>query len=173
MRPRRRAVMVATSAFGLGIDKPDIRYVLHYQSPASLEQYVQEAGRGGRDGRKANCILLYDSADRAIHEALLARSRVRPDQLYKIGSALAAWSEERRSPTVEALALSAELGPRVATALLAKLEEAGLVHWEDETIRVNDPNGSIDDDSRSLAGQFETLRTGLVGFGPGRGFGLR
>ena len=64
-----------------------------------------------------------------------------------------------RSPTVEALALSAELGPRVATALLTKLEEAGLVHWEDDTIRVNDPDDSIDDQARSLAGQFETLRT--------------
>ena len=70
--------MVATNAFGLGIDKRDIRYILHYQSPASLEQYVQEAGRAGRDGNKANCILLNDPSDRAIHEALLSTSRVRP-----------------------------------------------------------------------------------------------
>jgi ATP-dependent DNA helicase RecQ len=77
MRPRHRSVMVATSAFGLGIDKPDIRYILHYQSPASLEQYVQEAGRSGRDGRKANCILLDDPSDRAIHEALLKPWRCR------------------------------------------------------------------------------------------------
>ena len=60
MKTGRRTVMVATSAFGLGIDKPDIRYIVHYQSPASLEQYVQEAGRAGRDGQKANCILLFD-----------------------------------------------------------------------------------------------------------------
>jgi ATP-dependent DNA helicase RecQ len=126
MKDERRTVMVATSAFGLGIDKRDIRFVMHFQSPASLEQYVQEAGRGGRDGRKANCILLYDSSDRAIHELLLARSRVRPDQLYKLGAALAAWAEEGREPTVQALAVSAELGPRIAGALLAKLEEAGL-----------------------------------------------
>ncbi|MCH2172712.1 RecQ family ATP-dependent DNA helicase [Myxococcota bacterium] len=159
MRRGQRSVMVATNAFGLGIDKPDIRYVLHYQSPASLEQYVQEAGRGGRDGKKANCILLYDAADREIHEALLARSRVRPDQLYKIGSALAAWAGEQRMPTLEALALSAELGPRISSALLAKIEEAGLVEILDDGIQINEPTEAIEEDTRSLAGQFETLRT--------------
>jgi ATP-dependent DNA helicase RecQ len=153
-----RSVMVATSAFGLGIDKADIRYVLHFQSPASLEQYVQEAGRGGRDGFKANCILLYDAADRAIHELLLARGRVRPDQLYKLGAALAAWAEEGREPTLEALAVSAELGPRIASALLTKLEEAGLVRFEDDQIRVAGAPETLEQDARALAGQFETLR---------------
>src|SRR5206468_976934 len=50
MHPGRKTVMIATSAFGLGIDKADIRYIVHQRSPASLEQYVQEAGRSGRDG---------------------------------------------------------------------------------------------------------------------------
>ncbi len=158
MKDERRTVMVATSAFGLGIDKPDIRYVMHFQSPASLEQYVQEAGRGGRDGRKANCILLYDSSDRAIHELLLARSRVRPDQLYKLGAALAAWAEEGRKPTVQALAVSAELGPRIAGALLNKLEEAGLVRWEGDQIQIAGAPETLEQDARALAGQFETLR---------------
>ena len=90
MKHGRRTIMVATSAFGLGIDKPDIRYIVHYQSPASLEQYVQEAGRAGRDGRRSDCVLLYDPKDRDIHEALLQTSRVRPDQLYRLAAALAA-----------------------------------------------------------------------------------
>ena len=69
----------------------------------------QEAGRAGRDGRRANCIMLYSPEDRAIHESLLSRSRVRPEQLYKLGRALAAWATEDKVPSLESLALSAEL----------------------------------------------------------------
>jgi ATP-dependent DNA helicase RecQ len=159
MRRGHRTVMIATNAFGLGIDKPDIRYILHYQSPASLEQYVQEAGRGGRDGKKANCILLYDPDDRAIHQALLNRSRIRPDQLFKLGAALGHWNDVERSPSLEALALSAEVGPRIAAALLAKIEEAGFITVSESGVEVTDPARDIEEDARGLAGQFERLRT--------------
>jgi ATP-dependent DNA helicase RecQ len=67
--------MIATSAFGMGIDKPNIRYIIHYQAPGSLEQYVQEAGRAGRDGKPARCILLFDEADLEIQRHLSARSK--------------------------------------------------------------------------------------------------
>jgi ATP-dependent DNA helicase RecQ len=159
MKPGRRTIMVATSAFGLGIDKPDIRYIVHYQSPASLEQYVQEAGRAGRDGRRADCVLLYDPKDREIHEALLQGSRVRPDQLYRVAAALVAYAEEKRTPTADELALAAQLGERVAQALLAVLEEAGLVTLEDDGVHITTAPSAFQEHARSLAGRFLTLRT--------------
>src|SRR3989304_8112645 len=68
MKKGKRIVMVATSAFGLGIDKPDIRYIVHYQAPASLERYLQEAGRAGRDGRAARRSLPFADSDLEIPE---------------------------------------------------------------------------------------------------------
>jgi ATP-dependent DNA helicase RecQ len=159
MKHGRRTIMVATSAFGLGIDKPDIRYIVHYQSPASLEQYVQEAGRAGRDGRRSDCVLLYDPKDRDIHEALLQTSRVRPDQLYRLAAALVAYAGEERVPDLEGLALSAQLSERLVKALLAVLEEAGLVTLGDEGIRITTAVSEFEEQARSLAGRFLTLRT--------------
>lgn len=67
-----RRVMVATNAFGLGIDKADIRFVLHYQLPATLEAYYQEAGRAGRDGALSRCTLLFLRGDKAIQQFFMA-----------------------------------------------------------------------------------------------------
>jgi ATP-dependent DNA helicase RecQ len=132
MRPKSRVVMIATSAFGMGIDKPDVRRVEHYQAPGSLEQYVQEAGRAGRDGKPATCELLFDPADLEIQRALQAGSRPGPGQLRKVAHAFAAWAGEGRSVDVAELALSAGVPQTIARSMSAQLEEIGVVHRDDD-----------------------------------------
>jgi ATP-dependent DNA helicase RecQ len=159
MQPSRRLIMIATSAFGMGIDKPNIRYIVHYQAPGSLEQYVQEIGRAGRDGRAADCILLFDPADLDIQERLQAMSRPAVRHLERFETALTAWAAEQRAPTAAALAYSAGVPARIGEVLLSDLEEAGLVERDQEgRISVAVPLESFRDGARDLMTKLKTFR---------------
>ncbi len=87
-------VIVATNAFGLGIDKPNIRYVIHYDMPGTVEAYYQEAGRAGRDSKPSFCLMLYNSRDRALHEFFIKGDNPPPSLIREIYDVLLSYESD-------------------------------------------------------------------------------
>ncbi|MFO0572903.1 MAG: RecQ family ATP-dependent DNA helicase [Polyangia bacterium] len=117
-------VIVATSAFGMGIDKPNVRFVFHYEACGSIDSYYQEIGRAGRDGQPARAVLFYRPADLAVHKFFAGSGKLSAEQIERVAQALA----EQPGP-VDTRALTAETqlsGSKVAKAL-SRLADLGTV----------------------------------------------
>ena len=120
----RYRIIVATKAFGLGIDKPNTRLVVHYQIPDSIESYVQEAGRAGRDGKPARCVLLFDKRDERVQRYFL---RNKQPPVHVVAAVMAWLGAQARGAVLNWDALGDGVAERWREVIGADLVACGVV----------------------------------------------
>jgi ATP-dependent DNA helicase RecQ len=134
-------VIVATNAFGMGVDKPDVRFVYHAGMSDSLDSYYQEIGRGGRDGGPADAVLFHSPADLGRRKSLLGVARLKTDEVERIAEALT----DRTGPVdAEEIAEETELPPGRVERVLNRLEDVGAVELLAGGEAIAAGNGDID-----------------------------
>lgn len=133
-----KRVMVATNAFGMGIDKPDVRLVIHVDSPDSLEAYFQEAGRAGRDGKKAYAVLLYDSSDARKLSKRVAQTYPEKEYIRDVYEHLAYFFQVGTGTgrgrtfefSIDKFCVTYKYFPVLVNSALQILERSGYIHYE-------------------------------------------
>jgi ATP-dependent DNA helicase RecQ len=121
-------VVVATNAFGMGVDKADVRTVCHETVPGSVEAYYQEAGRAGRDGLPARCLLFAESRDKGLHIFFINRGEVHDAEVVRVAKALSAATVDGRYDVLVPDLATDKCDPEQVRAILGHLARAGVVH---------------------------------------------
>jgi ATP-dependent DNA helicase RecQ len=173
--PGDRPILVATSAFSVGSGrnddaegvplrygrrtaKGDIRSLVRFQPPTSVEQLVDELSLLGRDGERAHAIVFHDPSDRPLLEAELDLARPSGEQILLFGKALESTADQSAAVTTETLALGARTSLRVIQSLAALLDGMGLVSHRDGWLRRSSPDHVLLRELRGLAERYATVR---------------
>jgi ATP-dependent DNA helicase RecQ len=159
------SVVVATVAFGMGVDKANVRFVIHSSVPGSLPAYMQESGRAGRDGDRAECVILYRSADLGRRKRLVTLGTAGEKEVGSFFRALSGMeSDGRVNVPSNALAALGGVDPESAGIVLQSLEESGLIHrgydlWAEVEVR------HLEEEREGLREEVAAVHAALPGSG--------
>jgi ATP-dependent DNA helicase RecQ len=160
------AVVVATIAFGMGVDKPNVRFVVHSSVPGSLPAYIQESGRAGRDGEGSECVVLYRGADLGRRKRLVTLGTSGEREVSSFFSALAGVeSGGRVNVPPGSLSALGGVDPEAAGIVMGSLEESGLISrgydlWAEVEVR------AVEEEPKDLREEVAAVHAALPGSGP-------